>query len=258
MSAYNAKNILFLGYTEKRTRLIGELRARGCNVDQRQEPLDLDAELLRYDLMVSFGYQHILTREFLAFYGRNIVNLHISYLPYNRGEYPNFWAFYDNTPHGVTIHLIDAGVDTGPILYQRFVNFTWERTFAQTYQTLIAEIEGLFVDHIEDIISERFTPRPQRGRGTYHRRADLPVIEGGWDADIATTLAALDARIEARQAGAPELFAEIQRLQARNAAHWAEALRLAWTASPHLAESLISKLQADQEQLAALLTRLKS
>ena len=50
-----------------------------------------------------------------------IVNLHISYLPWNRGAHPNFWSFFDATPTGVSIHLIDKGIDTGPIIVQKKV-----------------------------------------------------------------------------------------------------------------------------------------
>ena len=40
-----------------------------------------------------------------------------------QGAHPNFWSFYDNTPSGVTIHLIDAGIDTGDVLYQKKLIF---------------------------------------------------------------------------------------------------------------------------------------
>ena len=53
----------------------------------------------------------------------NIINLHISYLPYNRGAHPNFWSFVENTPSGVSIHQVDSGIDTGKIVIQKQINF---------------------------------------------------------------------------------------------------------------------------------------
>ena len=50
---------------------------------------------------------------------KTLINLHISYLPYNRGSYPNYWSFKENTPNGVSIHHIDDGIDTGPVLVQK-------------------------------------------------------------------------------------------------------------------------------------------
>ena len=78
-----------------------------------------------YDLVISFGYRHILKKSLIKQYKAPIINLHISYLPWNRGSHPNFWSFYDNTETGVTIHLIvDDKIDAGPILYRKRVIFS--------------------------------------------------------------------------------------------------------------------------------------
>jgi hypothetical protein len=78
---------------------------------------------MNYDLIISFGYRHIISKEIIKSVNCPIINLHISYLPYNRGAHPNFWSFYDKTPSGVTIHLVNEGIDTGPIIYQRHIIF---------------------------------------------------------------------------------------------------------------------------------------
>lgn len=83
-----------------------------------------------------------------------IINLHISYLPGNRGAHPNFWSFYDETPSRVSIHLIDTGIDTGPILFQKYVDFNQdEKAFSQTYKKLVIEIEKLFIENIQKEIA---------------------------------------------------------------------------------------------------------
>jgi methionyl-tRNA formyltransferase len=70
------------------------------------------------DFVVSFGYRHIISARYInALHGR-LINIHISLLPWNRGADPNFWSWFDRTPKGVTIHAIDAGVDTGDVLAQ--------------------------------------------------------------------------------------------------------------------------------------------
>ena len=72
--------------------------------------------------------------------------MRISFLPWNKGAHPNFWSFYENTPKGVSIHLIDKGIDTGPIIYQKIVKFSKnEETFEQTYSVLKNEIEDLLL-----------------------------------------------------------------------------------------------------------------
>lgn len=174
--------ILFLGYSEQQTTLIGDLTALNCEIWHTDKKI---TSLAGYDLAISYGYQHILGKEIIDSSPAPIINLHISYLPWNRGAHPNFWSFYDSTPSGVSIHLIDDGVDTGPIIYQKPVHFSAEeKTFSQTYKRLVTEIEALFNANIENIAMKNFSAIPQTGKGSYHRVADLPEAFNGWDSEI--------------------------------------------------------------------------
>ncbi|HZT52745.1 MAG TPA: phosphoribosylglycinamide formyltransferase [Gaiellaceae bacterium] len=71
------------------------------------------------DLVVLAGYLHLLTRPFLERFPRRIVNVHPSLLP----AFPGLHAIEDAlaagvATTGVTVHLVDEGVDTGPVLRQ--------------------------------------------------------------------------------------------------------------------------------------------
>jgi methionyl-tRNA formyltransferase len=181
------RNILFLGYDREGTSLIVALEQSGCTVTHQSEKQD---DLSGYDLVVSFGYRHIIRQRSIDSANAPIINLHVSLLPHNRGAHPNFWAFAEGTPHGVTIHLVDAGIDTGPILFQREVRFRPEEdSFALTHKRLIAEIESLFVEHLDDILLRPLAPQPQTGKGSVHRLADLPKDFPGWDTRIEDYLA---------------------------------------------------------------------
>lgn len=74
------------------------------------------------DLVVSAGFMKILGPQFLSrFYGR-IINTHPALLP----AFPGAHAVADALAYGVkitgcTVHLVDAGMDTGPILAQQSV-----------------------------------------------------------------------------------------------------------------------------------------
>ena len=183
------KRVLFLGYDRSQTKIIDAVMEAGCEVHHTNQKV----ESADYDLIVSFGYRYILKRDFLDTVNCPILNLHISYLPYNKGAHPNFWSFYENTPSGVTIHLIDDGVDTGPIIFQRYVNFDeGERTFKETYFRLKEEIENLFLDNLETIIRGKWSAKQQRGKGTFHAVKDLPNEVGGWDVDIEDEIRRLD------------------------------------------------------------------
>jgi methionyl-tRNA formyltransferase len=119
------------------------------------------------------------------------INLHVSLLPYNRGADPNAWSFLDDTPKGVTIHLIDAGIDTGPILLQQEVVFDEVHdTLAGSYATLHDRIRTLFCDNWAVIREGKIRAAAQTGAGTFHRTAELAALRErllgaeGWDVAI--------------------------------------------------------------------------
>jgi len=174
------QKITFLGYSKNETTLIIELEQRNCLVQTFSRKIDL-SDVKGSDLIISFGYSHILKSDFIDNCGCPIINLHIAYLPFNKGAHPNFWSFYDGTPSGVSLHLIDEGIDTGPILYQKQIKFDHEKTFAETYKRLKKEIEGLFIENIQSILEKEWTERKQIEKGTLHYIRDLPKEFRGWD-----------------------------------------------------------------------------
>lgn len=81
-----------------------------------QESLE---DALHSDYYVIFGSSFIRgwICEFLE--KQTALNIHMGISPYYRGNSCNFWALYDNRPDlvGATIHLLTAGLDSGPMLY---------------------------------------------------------------------------------------------------------------------------------------------
>lgn len=74
------------------------------------------------DLVVSAGFMKILGPEFLTRFPGRVVNTHPALLP----AFPGAHAVADSLAYGVrvtgcTVHLVDAGMDTGPILAQEGV-----------------------------------------------------------------------------------------------------------------------------------------
>ena len=71
------------------------------------------------DLIISAYYRKIFPKELIEIPRLGIVNIHPSLLPYYRGPVPTAWAILNNeTKFGITIHKVDAGIDTGDILVQ--------------------------------------------------------------------------------------------------------------------------------------------
>jgi methionyl-tRNA formyltransferase len=178
------EKILFLGYGRAETRLIDSLESMNFRVHHIEKPLDLSIEP-NWDLVVSFGYRHILKKPILETINRPIINLHISYLPWNRGAHPVFWAIHDNTPLGVSIHEIDAGIDTGPIIDQRlFTQSVTGLSFRQLHKKLRSEVEDLFLENLNQLLSGSYKKHPQKSKGSIHSASDLPTNFLGWDSIV--------------------------------------------------------------------------
>lgn len=180
------RKVLVLGYDEHQCSIIKALKDSHCYVGHTAAPISGEPG---FDFVVSFGYRHILSQRTIDKLACPVFNLHISYLPFNRGAHPNFWSFFDKTPSGVTIHLVDEGIDTGPIVFQKRILFDRsELTFSKTQARLIKEIEGLFIDNLPALLNGKWTAREQVGKGTYHRAEDLPLSPTDWDVDIESAM----------------------------------------------------------------------
>lgn len=243
--------INFLGYDRTQTRLIDLLEQHGADVEQTHEKV---TDLSNADATISFGYRHILSAETIGSAPRPILNLHMGYLPYNRGAHPNFWAHYDNTPSGVTIHEIDEGVDTGPICFQRYVNFAEdETTFEKTYARLVDEIEKLFEENLQAILNGTYEARPQRGLGSKHTSDQLPDSVD-WTSNIESTLRTLDR--DGRVKRDIELIDQIQQVRTRNNVNWMDLLRIALLSSPSETKKVLRRINTDDNTISELFREL--
>jgi phosphoribosylglycinamide formyltransferase 1 len=89
------------------------------------------------ELVVLAGYMAILDAGFIARFPDRILNVHPALLP----AFPGIRAVEQALDHGVkvfgvTVHLVDEGVDTGPIVLQRAVELPDARTPAEVHERL--------------------------------------------------------------------------------------------------------------------------
>jgi methionyl-tRNA formyltransferase len=100
------------------------------------------------------------------------INLHISYLPWNRGADPNFWSFINDTPKGITIHYVDKNYDTGDIIAQKEIGFNDNETLRTSYNKLQIEIQILFKENWDSIKNGTCKRIKQNGKGSLQRVND--------------------------------------------------------------------------------------
>ena len=144
---------------------------------------DIVNDLSYYDWVISYGYRHILKKQHIESAKSPIINLHISFLPYNRGADPNYWSWVEDTPKGVTIHEIDEGIDTGGIFIQKQVTFNDDETLSSSYNKLKNEIETLFINSFDDIFEGNLKTIKQKGKGTMHYKKHFPGVKS-WDIPV--------------------------------------------------------------------------
>jgi len=104
----------------------------------------------------------IIGKQTLAAVAAPFINYHAGITPKYRGQHPAYWAQVerDRDHAGVTIHLVDEGVDTGAVLYQQSVGFSPSDNITTYQYTQMVTALPLFVRAIEDALGARL--RPQR------------------------------------------------------------------------------------------------
>ena len=125
------------------------------------------------DIWVSVHWDRLFTAEQLHIPKLGILNLHNSYLPWNKGAHPCTWAIIDQTPHGVTCHWLDEGVDTGDIYHQRKLDILEGETAHQLYQRTVHLEAEVFTESMTRILAGDRTRTPQKGNGSFHRKKEF-------------------------------------------------------------------------------------
>lgn len=124
-----------------------------------------DAELVRalrgagVEWVALAGFMRVLSAVFLDAYAGRVINIHPALLP----SFPGIDAQRQALEHGVkitgcTVHFVDSGVDTGPIIAQRAVPVLPGDDEATLSQRIHAVEHELYVEVLSDIAAGRITP----------------------------------------------------------------------------------------------------
>ena len=105
-----------------------------------------------------------------------ILNVHPSLLPAGQGPEPVFWALRRGEPvTGVTVHRMDAGLDTGPIVAQAEIAVPEDVRAPDLEQDLMTRGGRLLVDALPELATGRFQPRPQPSQGATYAPVPSPT-----------------------------------------------------------------------------------
>ena len=152
----------------------GFLLERGHLVDTTQDHRKLD--LTKYDIGVAFYYRKMVSQADLDTIQYGVINNHPGKLPEVRGAFTNVWPVMDSRiPCGVTIQLMDAGLDTGPIIAENTVEVSPTDTGETLWYRLVEEQYHLFCrtwPRIEQEVPD-ITTYKQYGRPWTYKMADV-------------------------------------------------------------------------------------
>jgi phosphoribosylglycinamide formyltransferase 1 len=159
--------VVGVGSDKREARALGRAREAGVetNVFPREEYADRAArdaamgdwiESIGADLVVLAGYMQLLSDAFVARFRHRIVNIHPALLP----AFPGLDAIGQALAAGVevtgvTVHFVDEGVDTGPVIVRREVPIPADRDRAALERHVHAVEHKLYSEAIRMIAAGR-------------------------------------------------------------------------------------------------------
>ena len=170
-------NVFFLGGNVAKS-LAKWLSARE-EVFYTEKEIDIkDVKSFNPDFIVSYNYRYIIPKEIIKFVKGKAINLHISYLPWNKGSHPNLWSFLDDTPKGITIHYINEKIDGGDIIVQKKIHINEEKeTLQSSYDKLHIEMQNLFKKYWTKIRNGEIKAKRQKKGGTIHYKKEFEIFK---------------------------------------------------------------------------------
>ncbi|RZK13848.1 MAG: phosphoribosylglycinamide formyltransferase [Hymenobacter sp.] len=107
------------------------------------------------DYVVLAGYMRVLSPTFVRAFAGRIVNIHPADTHQHQGLHAYEWAFDNHlTETKITVHLVDEGLDTGPILAQRVVNLVGADTLAEVQRRGLAVEHVLYAETLRELIRQ--------------------------------------------------------------------------------------------------------
>ncbi|CAM3891424.1 methionyl-tRNA formyltransferase [Vibrio aquimaris] len=111
---------------------------------------------LNADLFISMSFNQILKKEIINIPPMGFINCHAGDLPYYRGRNPLNWVLINDEPsYGITVHMVDEGIDTGDIVLKRSFEITDSDTYKTLLESAIFNCSKVLIESIELIINNK-------------------------------------------------------------------------------------------------------
>lgn len=134
-------------------------------------------ETIEFDLGLLAWWPHLISEELLKKAPAGFINTHNSFLPFNKGKHPYFWALAEQTKYGVSLHYADNSIDGGDILAQTEILYTWEDNADSLYSRSLEAMTELVREAYPAIRLGLLEGVPQESVGNIHYSAQLKVAK---------------------------------------------------------------------------------
>jgi len=183
-----AQNILVNTYSRTdNAGYVDWLQQQGITFDRQTYHDDVMFHRLRDfapDYIIAAYGLRILPRRILDLARIVAFNLHPSYLPDYKGRWIPSWAIINGElEHGITIHVMDEGIDTGAILFQKKLPVALDDTAYSLYNKIVCDFITVFDGFFRDLINGAVVPVSMPSGGRYFGK-NMPhggVIDPTWD-----------------------------------------------------------------------------
>ncbi len=109
---------------------------------------------LKPDIAVCYSYDRIFDEAFLSIFNGEVYNLHGALLPTYRGQNVLNWVLVNGeTRTGMTLHRMDLGVDSGPIVYQKEIEIDIKDTAVSLKEKMDRAVTQILKMFLPDILS---------------------------------------------------------------------------------------------------------
>jgi methionyl-tRNA formyltransferase len=148
------------------------------------------------EVFVIISYQFYLPAEILTVPPLGAINFHTSLLPRHAGMHPGFWTiWYGDRETGMVVHYLDAGIDTGDIIYETRVPVRRGDTIDGVYHRAWEKSTPLVKTLLEDLDAGTLPRRPQ-DLSRYHYNYE--IVERDFELDFRQPAEILYGRVAMR------------------------------------------------------------
>ena len=116
--------------------------------------------VLKNAVFLSLEYDKLIKPK--LFKSNHLFNIHFSKLPEYKGQFTSSWPILNNEiESGVTLHLIDDGIDSGAIIDQVIFPLEHNETARSLYQKYVENGIELVLKNLENLLKKNFISTPQ-------------------------------------------------------------------------------------------------